>query len=339
MNKIDTWKEWRIVKLLLQLARIRFLRFILPLAVLGLVYWEAQHELKTFDLASLISLLQQLPLNGILQLAGFSLIAVAAMSGYDYLIRHHFKLKVGKFAAFRYSWIANTCNNVFGFAGVTGAGLRTLLYRGSGISPIQMASAVVFLSPIVIVGLSVLSWGCITGLFYMSNLLEAHTWLRVALWGMALYLPVFLLIQRSKQYSKWFNRSKGQLPWSTILASIVASLLEWVFAGLTFWLISHYILQNVSFQDAMGIYIVAAIAGLISMAPGGIGTFDLIAILGLELLQTEPENALAVLVLFRLFYFFIPWLIGLLLCAVEFVPQRKREQALSGSRRTTKSPS
>ncbi|WP_020431908.1 lysylphosphatidylglycerol synthase domain-containing protein [Paenibacillus riograndensis] len=51
---------------------------------------------------------------------------------------------------------------------------------------------------------------------------------------------------------------------------------------------------DVPFQSALGIYTVAAVAGLVSLAPGGIGGFDLIALLGLQALGYPPEKSVQI---------------------------------------------
>lgn len=188
----------------------------------------------------------------------------------------------------------------------------------------MLTPAIVFLSPLMITGLSLLSWANIFGLLPATALLEEHRWLVFAVWGMALYLPVFVFVQRSLLYAKWINRGKGRTPWLTVVNSVGASFLEWSFAGVTFWTISSHLLDEVHFIAIFGIFTIAAIAGILSMAPGGIGAFDLIALLGLTQLGYQTDKAMAVLVIFRLFYYVIPWLIGLVLAALEIGLQGKR---------------
>lgn len=107
----------------------------------------------------------------------------------------------------------------------------------------------------------------------------------------------------------------------TVYASVGSSLLEWLSAGITFSVIAGYILGGVHFQPVMSLYVIAAIAGILSMAPGGIGAFDLIALLGMQQMGYASERAMAVLVIFRLFYYVVPWLIGLVLAALEIGQQ------------------
>ncbi|MGN7359098.1 bifunctional lysylphosphatidylglycerol flippase/synthetase MprF [Paenibacillus sp. SAF-054] len=310
-------ERYRIFRILASIYRIKAVRLLIPIAVIALVYWEGQKELRQISLGRTFGELRRLSVEAVMEIFIFSLFSIAVMSLYDFMIRRHFRLKVGFWITFRYAWIANTFNNIIGFAGLTGAGLRTILYKRSGISPVLMASAVVFLSPIVVTGLSMFSWGIIAGLFTVGDLFVEHHWLIFAVWGMALYLPLFVLMQRSSLFAKWFNRGEGRTPWSTVGVSLSASLLEWACAAVTFWLIASSVLHDVSFREVIGMYAVSAIAGILSMAPGGIGAFDLTVLLGLEQLGFPSDRAMAVLVLFRLFYYIVPWLIGLILSAFE----------------------
>lgn len=326
MNSMkQSLERFRIVRLVLFIYRIRAVRVLFPLAIIALVYWEGQHELKQIHLSRTIHELRSVPASAILQMIGISLLSVAVMSAYDYLIRFHFRLKIGLWSTFRYAWIANTFNNLIGFAGLAGVGLRTLLYKKSGVPTSVLTPAIVFLSPLMITGLSLLSWGNIFGILPATALLREHHWLVFAVWGMALYLPVFVFIQRSSLYAKWINGGQGRTPWITVSASVSASFLEWSFAGLTFWTIGHHLLGGADFVTLFSIYTVAAIAGILSMAPGGIGAFDLIALLGLTQLGHGSDQAMAVLVIYRLFYYVIPWLIGLVLAALEIGLQGKKQ--------------
>lgn len=308
------------------LYRMKIVRLLIPVAVIAFVYFQSEGELRKLNFSRILFDIRTMPTSAIFQILALSLVAVSVMSAYDFLICRHFRLNVSKWAAFRYGWISNTFNNFLGFAGFTGAGVRALLYRNSGVTLAQITPAIVFLSPTLVTGLSVLAWAGIVGLLPIQLMLGEHGWLVYAVWGMALYLPIFLLMQRSKLFAKWFHKQGdgSRLPWSIIVSSVLASVLEWFFAGLTFWLICSNFLHDVPLSQAMAIYSVAAIAGIVSFAPGGIGAFDITALLGLQLAGVRPETALATIVLFRVFYFIIPWLIALAMTAFELLPSRRK---------------
>lgn len=325
-------ERFAIFRLLAALYQTKFFRLLIPVAVIGLVYLEGAHELKQIHLGRTIRQLRHMDHRATLAILATALVSVAVMSGYDYLIRHHFKLRVGAGATFRYSWIANTFNNILGFAGLTGAGVRTLLYKRSGVPAAQMGAAVLFLSPIVITGLSILSWGVVTGLFPAWELFGVHPWLQFAVYGVGLYLVFFVGVQRSSLFARWFNRDRGErIPFVTVGASLGASLLEWGFAAATFYLICHELLGPVPSREIVGLYIVSAVAGILSMAPGGIGAFDLTVLMGLQILNHTSDEAMAVLVMFRLFYYIFPWMLGLVLAAVEFARGGLKRSTAAGA--------
>ncbi|MFB5762258.1 bifunctional lysylphosphatidylglycerol flippase/synthetase MprF [Paenibacillus medicaginis] len=331
LTALKQLKSFRIVQLILAAYQKRIVRLLIPLIILALVIWLGSRELHNMNIGRMLFELRRLTPWSILEIALFSLLAAGVMSSYDLVVRKHFRMPISIGAAFRYGWIANTFNNACGFAGFTGAGLRAFLYKKSGVPLNVITAAVIFLSPVVITGLSLLAWTVLARLFPADQLLHAYPWLRWAMWGMALYLPVFLLVQRSRLFGKWFNQGKGTMPWTTIFASLASSLLEWLFAALAFGLVGTRVLDGVPLEALIGVYVIAATAGLISMAPGGIGAFDVTALLGLQLLGVHPDLALTVLLLFRFFYFIVPWLIALVMTAVEIIPKRERIGELAGS--------
>ncbi|CAH1191123.1 bifunctional lysylphosphatidylglycerol flippase/synthetase MprF [Paenibacillus sp. JJ-223] len=280
-----------------------------------------------------------MPVHVIILWVFSSFLAVSVMSTYDFLIRSHFKLELDWKTTFRYAWIANSFNNMMGLAGLTGVGMRTFLYKKRGIQITTAGAASLFLSPILMVGLALFGCFVLMGVFPVDAVFERHSWLQIGVMGISLYLPFFLLMQRSSLFAKWFNKGQGKLPWNVVIASLASSLLEWACAGILFWLFAFHEQPQLSFAPVFGVYIVAAIAGIISMAPGGIGAFDLIALYGLQTLEVNSSAAFIILILFRLFYFIAPCLLGLFMAAFEISLVRKLLKgmiaAISNARRLT----
>jgi phosphatidylglycerol lysyltransferase len=162
----------------------------------------------------------------VLFLFGFSLVSIASISAYDFVLRRHFRIPINLWDTFRYSWIANTSNSVIGFSGIAGAALRTFLYRKRKIPMQTITASIAFLSTITITGLSVLSWAGIFGILPIQTIIRVHPWTLYAVWATALYLPGYVLLQRTSFYAKWLNRNLPQMNAATIAASVGASLLE-----------------------------------------------------------------------------------------------------------------
>src|SRR5690606_22261902 len=75
---------------------------------------------------------------------------------------------------------------------------------------------------------------------------------------------------------------------------------------------------HVDFSHLVGIFVVAALSGLISMIPGGFGAFDLVILLGIKSLGVPEEKVLLALLLYRVAYYFFPFIIALGLSTFEF---------------------
>lgn len=61
----------------------------------------------------------------------------------------------------------------------------------------------------------------------------------------------------------------------TVLYSLV-SLVEWVSAGIVMYVILILFGIDIEFQKFLGVYVIAALAGVVSLVPGGLGSFDLV---------------------------------------------------------------
>ncbi|MBW7452727.1 bifunctional lysylphosphatidylglycerol flippase/synthetase MprF [Paenibacillus sepulcri] len=314
----------KIAKLFSVLYRHKLLHIMIPAAVIVFLYWEGKNEFQRINWVGTLHILHHMNPATVLFLIGVSLIAIASISTYDFVLRRHFHIPISLWDTFRYAWIANTSNAVIGFSGIAGAAFRTFLYRKRNIPKQTITASIAFLSTITITGLSVLSWAGIFGILPLQSVIRIHPWTLYAVWASALYLPGYVLLQRTSFYAKFLNRNLPRMNAATIAASVCASLLEWVCAGICFWLIGSCLLPGLSLTEALGIYTVSVITGLITLAPGGIGGFDLTALLGLQQLGYPPDKTAAVLVLFRLMYYLLPWMIALILAASDFAMDRDR---------------
>jgi uncharacterized membrane protein YbhN (UPF0104 family) len=87
---------------------------------------------------------------------------------------------------------------------------------------------------------------------------------------------------------------------------------------------------NLGFVTVAVIFVAATLLGFASHAPGGLGVFD--AAMMVALWQFDKEDLLAGLLLFRLLYYIIPFVISLAILGV-------RELLLSrGTRRPARTP-
>lgn len=92
------------------------------------------------------------------------------------------------------------------------------------------------------------------------------------------------------------------------------SALDYITSGIVLYAAMQFLDVEISFVDMESIFIVATIAGIISMIPGGLGSFDLIFLIGATReLNIDSSSVLMALVLYRISYYFIPFIIALIL--------------------------
>ncbi|MFP3359774.1 lysylphosphatidylglycerol synthase domain-containing protein, partial [Planococcus sp. SIMBA_143] len=97
----------------------------------------------------------------------------------------------------------------------------------------------------------------------------------------------------------WNNYRTRSFGTKTRLQLIAVSFLEWTFAFLAIWLLATMLDLNISFHDLFPLFVIAACVGIVSMIPGGLGSFDLTFIWGSQLIGLQNEKVLFLLILFR----------------------------------------
>ncbi|WP_162162959.1 bifunctional lysylphosphatidylglycerol flippase/synthetase MprF [Gorillibacterium massiliense] len=302
----------------------KMLKFLIPLLVLAFLYTQIHSFIRDIKPAVALHHLKSLPPLEHLKLLAVCLLAVTLMTSYDLLLLKRRAVKPPLISIWKISWIANSFNNALGFAGFTGAGMRLTLYRSRGFQGQEWLKSVIYLSLSGMTGLSVLALLQLFGAWNTGGMTHSHPWLLIAELAIASYAILFALLGKLPVLRNLLGLTGENKITSTMpLLSIGASFLEWLAAAFAFWTVLHSLHLPLTFRESTGIYAMAAVAGVISFVPGGLGSFDAVALLGLYTFGVSPDHALAALLLFRVFYYFIPWCIGLALATTEWLPGKE----------------
>ena len=70
---------------------------------------------------------------------------------------------------------------------------------------------------------------------------------------------------------------------------VLVSCIEWM-AATVLYFAALIVGIHVSFMTFIGIFVIAALSGLVSFIPGGFGAFDLVVLLGLKSLGVSEEK-------------------------------------------------
>ncbi|MEK0385318.1 TIGR00374 family protein, partial [Lacticaseibacillus paracasei] len=86
--------------------------------------------------------------------------------------------------------------------------------------------------------------------------------------------------------------------------------LEWGGCASFFLLIGYFLEAPIALSSVLALFMVANVIGVISMVPGGLGSFAVLMIVELGQLGLDSSAAVGWVLFYRLFYSVIPLLIG-----------------------------
>lgn len=286
---------------------VKVVKFSFPLLLLIFALLEMRKFTRDINVNLLKDELNRLNFWLLLVILAVTFTAVLPMVLYDVILFRILKIKKLKRELLEQSFIANSFSNLIGFGGIVGAMLRTYFFHRLEPDNRRLLGVIASVSLFYLTGISVLSWVVTTS--YRDYPLFIDTrWLYFAAVGVGLYLPVFYIIhifQSKKENKSLINTKAG-------IQLVSVSVIEWFAVFCAIFLLNKLLGIDISIRNLFPVYIVAACAGIISMIPGGLGSFDLIFLWGMRDLHAGEEKVLVLLLFYRIGYYFLPFLISLI---------------------------
>jgi phosphatidylglycerol lysyltransferase len=284
---------------------------IIFIAILVFIIYNIRSEIKSLDFAKTFMLIRELPIHSLLLLTIIGVLAVSSITVYDFLIIRHLNLDIHPFAIFNISFIASTVNNVSGLGGLTGASIRSVLFK-KGDEKTDIFDYNLLLIPATAIGLGVLTLYSLFNYKYLQPIIKNYRFLLLAIIGFIVYLFVYffidILFYMFKKTEKDIINSKRFI---LKLNLLIASTIQWLFSFVLFAIILRRFNNSIGFNVILPIYTLGSIAAIISMLPGGVGSLDLVALVGFQNYGIPTEHILASLILYRVFYNFIPLIVSI----------------------------
>lgn len=274
--------------------------------------WLLYHELRGLSLAELKDSLAAIPASGWILSALSTLAAYAALAGYDRIALMHLGRKVDWLFITICSFTTYALSHTIGASVFSGAVVRYRAYSSRGLTPKEIGILVAFCSFTFALGVIFL-----TGLVFVlqpniserfgdllpESLSVTTGYLLLALVGFyVLGSWVGLKPLTIGSFSLYYPR----LP--VVARQLTVGPLELVAAaGIVYFALPEA--GNPGYLVVLGIFLVSFSIALLSHAPGGVGVLELVFIMGLP--DMQPADVLAALLVFRLFYLIIPFIIAL----------------------------
>ncbi len=287
---------------------IQWLKVILPILLMIFAIHEIVKILGNVNGHEIATKLKSLDVRTIALLALLSLVLVFPMFFYDFFIAKKLKIKRPLRRLMKESLIINSFSNLIGFGGLVGVLLRTHYFKKKEMDSTTFFKTIASVTLFYLAGISLFTW--VLPIFYRDfPMFKEHKILIVAAVAIGLYLP-FLIIKAFVQLIKGTTTNIRVLG---DLALLGVSVLEWLGAFIFITVLMNVLQIPISIANLIPIFIVASCAGIVSMIPGGLGSFDLVFIWGAQSLQIPEESILVLLLFYRIGYYVVPFLAGLVL--------------------------
>ena len=274
--------------------------------------WLLIHELRGISLNDVWAGLVAIPARRWILAALSSVVAYAALAGYDHIALLHIGKKVSWLFVTLCSFTTYALSHNIGGSVFSGAVIRYRAYGTRGLTGQEVGVLVAIcwftfvLSSIFVGGLVLVSEPEIIDRF--SGV--PHHGLATAA-GLAMLFLVAAYIFGSWLHLRPLKIGSFQLHYPAlpiVARQLVIGPIELLAAAaIIFFALPEG--GNPGYFVILGVFMVSFSIALISHAPGGLGVFEVVFLAGLS--HMDPVGVLAALLVFRLFYLIIPLLVGL----------------------------
>lgn len=276
--------------------------------------WLLYHELRGLSLADLSDSLAAITprswaLSGLCTIAAY-----AALAGYDRIALLHLERKVSWLFIAICSFTTYALSHTIGASVFSGAVVRYRAYSSRGLTPKEIGVLVAFCSFTFVLGVVLL-----TGLVLviepditerMGELLPEGVSMTTGYVLLALvgFYVVGSWLGLKPLTIGSFSLQYPRLP--IVARQLVVGPAELLAAaGIVYFALPET--GNPGYVVVLGIFLISFSVALLSHAPGGVGVLELVFIAALP--EMDPADVLAALLVFRLFYLIIPFLIAIVI--------------------------
>ncbi len=290
--------------------------------------WHLAHEM---DAAAVSAALRSASTEQELLALAFTVVSYTLLTGYDFLALRQLGERIAYHVTALASFTSYAVSFTLGFPIVTSGTVRYWIYAPHGLKTWKIASLTVIAGITFWLGMGcVLAWSLMREAQALSPILRLNPALvQAAGAGVAVLLAGYFvwvsLKRRAVIVRGWrldlpgFRLSLGQ----TILGAgdVCAA------AAVLFMLLPAG--HGMSFETFLAVYVLACMLGIISHSPGGLGVFEATMLIALS--HLPREGVLGAVLLFRLFYYLIPFVLALVMLLIHSGWSRMRGKAARAS--------
>lgn len=297
-------------------ARIKpLLPYVLTAALFAGGAWALYHLLKPVNFHDVAAQIRGTPWH----IIALALLCTAggytALVGYDWSALRYLDKKLPLPVIFTGGFLGYALGNTIGAGPVTGGAVRYRIYSALGLPAYDIAGIAVFGSLAFGFGATLIGFGALA---YHPHALDALTslnaltirWGSLAIVALCLSLLVFLALRKSEITIRGHSLRTPSL--GIMLGQLLFTGIDILLAGTTLFLLLPP--SELGFATFLAVFAAAIFAGVLSHVPGGVGVFETVIIAALPA-SVPVDQAAAGLLLYRLIYYLVPFVVALLLLA------------------------
>lgn len=298
------------------------LGILLSILLFVLAVFIIHHKLRQYHYHDIVNQVMQTPLLYLVSAMVLTFLNYLVLTGYDALALHYVKaplkyhrVMIASFIGYAFSMNATVLG---------GGAARYRIYSSFGVSAANVARLIIFSS--ITFWLGYLATGAFSFLLHPQDVPKVlhFPFLSVRPVGVIFvlilfaYLGLILVIKKPLKLRGWELVPPG---FGLSVVQTLISSVDWLIAAGVLYVLMPQSL-GLTYSSFLGIFLLAQLAGLLSMVPGGLGVFET-AILLLLSDYGEPTVLLGSLLLYRVIYYLLPLTAASVLLGIsEFLFQK-----------------
>ncbi|KEO55031.1 bifunctional lysylphosphatidylglycerol flippase/synthetase MprF [Thioclava pacifica] len=302
-------------------SRLGGLRHVLPvvlgLGLFGLGVYALYHLLKPVKAADVIAQVRGTPWTTLLAAFAATAAGYVALIGYDWSALRYLGKKVPLRIVAVGGFLGYSFGNTIGISVVSGGAVRYRIYSAFGLNAFEVASVSTFVALAFGFGITVIGLGALAIHPYALEGVLPFAPGTIRVWaGLAALATVALLTWLSVTGATLrIHKAEISAPSPGILFGQLAfTLVDTAMAALTLYVLLPHGAPD--FLTFLAIFAAAAMAGVLSHVPGGVGVFESVVIAAMPA-SVPLDQVAAALLLYRLIYYLVPFALALAVVALN----------------------
>jgi len=281
------------------------LPFVITFVLLGVALLALRELTSEIDYRDVVAQIKATPTSALLAAAGFTLLSFTALAGYDLSALAYLNIKLKWHTVALGSFAGYAVGNTVGMGALSGGAVRLRVYGAAGLSAIQVAQLMGFISAGFGLGITFIgAIGLLWGADHAESVIGVPMWVMhgIGVFTLVTISWIISLCARGRVF-KAFGQTLTMPTLKLALVQVGVSALDLLFAAAALWVLLPA--ADLSFMDFLAFYVIGVSLGVILHIPGGVGIFEAMIVLAYG--DSLPTATLAgALVLFRAIYYVAP---------------------------------